>query len=101
MSIPLYNKKVFFLFYPHTLTFRLNGLTIGYVWCEGKCEGKLSPLTLALTPKSVLNPICPVWEQSNGNQNINQTKIKKKNQKTNPCKRLRDKSVILRECFLI
>ena len=48
MSIPLYNKKVFFLFYPHTLTFRLNGLTIGYVWCEGKCEGKLSPLTLAL-----------------------------------------------------
>ena len=68
MSIPLYNKKSFFLFYPHTLTFRLNGLTISYVWCEGKCEGKLSPLTLALTPKSVLNPICPVREQSNGNQ---------------------------------
>ena len=92
MSIPLYNKKSFFFFYPHTLTFHLKRPVYRGFSGEGKCEGKLSPLTLALTPKSVLNPSCPVREQSNGNQNINQTKIKKKNQKTNPCKRLRDKS---------
>ena len=68
MSIPLYNKKVFFLFYPHTLTFRLKRPVYRGFSGEGKCEGKLSPLTLALTPKSVLNSICPVREQSNENQ---------------------------------
>ena len=51
---------------------------------EGKCEGKLSPLTLALTltltPKSVWNPPCPAKAQSksNENQKINQTKKSKK-----------------------
>ena len=91
MSIPLYNKKSFFLFYPHTLTFRLKRPVYRGFSGEGKCEGKLSPLTLALTPKSVLNPL--VLPRYNQNQKINQ--------KTNPCKRLRDKLVILRERFLI
>ena len=48
---------------------------------EGKCEGKLSPLTLVLTPKSVYNPPCPVKVQSKSkeNQNLNQKeKIKKR-----------------------
>ena len=43
-------KNFFSFFYPHTLTFRLNRLTVSHKKCEGKCEGKLSPLTLALTP---------------------------------------------------
>ena len=66
---------------------------------EGKCEGKLSSLTLSLTPKSVYNPPCPVKAQSKSkeNQKINQ---KKKSKKTNPWK---DSvaSVIFRERFLI
>ena len=53
---------------------------------------------VSFPPKSVLNPPCPAKAQSkpNENQKINQTK----NQKTNPCKRLRCISDI-RECFLI
>ena len=39
MSIPLYNKKVFFLFYPHTLTFRLKRPVYRGFSGEGKCEG--------------------------------------------------------------
>ena len=51
MSIPLYNKKsFFFFFYPHTLTFRLKRPVYRGFSGEGKCEGKLSPLTLTLTP---------------------------------------------------
>ncbi len=42
-------KNFFSFFYPHTLTFRLNRLTVSHKKCEGKCEGKLSPLTLTLT----------------------------------------------------
>ena len=53
------NKKKFFFFYPHTLTIRLKRPVYRGFSGEGKCEGKLSPLTFALTPKSVLNPICP------------------------------------------
>ncbi len=76
-------KKVFFFF----------TLTPSHMWLkrpvyrgfsgEGKCEGKLSPLTLALTltltPKSVLNPSCPAKAQSKSNesQKINQTKKSK------------------------
>ena len=49
--------KIFFLFcYPHTLTIRLKRPVYRGFSGEGKCEGKLSPLTLALTPQSVLNP---------------------------------------------
>ena len=74
--------KIFFLFcYPHTLTIRLKRPVYRGFSGEGKCEGKLSPLTLALTPQSVLNPICPVKVQSksNENQNLNQKeKIKKR-----------------------
>ena len=89
------SKKNFFLFFcPHTLTFRLKRPVYRGFKGEGKCEGKLSPLTLALTPKSVWNPSCPVKVQSisKENQNINQKekikkkKSKRKNQKTNPCK---------------
>ena len=65
----------FFFFSPHTLTFRLKRPVYRGFSGEGKCKGKLSPLTLALTPKSVLNPICPVKVQS---------KSKRKNQKTDP-----------------
>ena len=53
-------KKTFFFFYPHTLTIRLKRPVYRGFSGEGKCEGKLSPLTLALTPQSVLNPPCPV-----------------------------------------
>ena len=90
MSIPLYNKKVFFLFYPHTLTFRLKRPVYRGFSGEGKCEGKLSPLTLALTPKSVLNPICPVKVQSKSKEN--QKRIRVKDSAINR---------ILRERFLI
>ena len=57
----VFNENIFFYFVT---------LTPSQMWLkrpvyrgfsgEGKCEGKLSPLTLALTPQSVLNPICPV-----------------------------------------
>ena len=58
-SIP-FLMKIFFLFcYPHTLTIRLKRPVYRGFSGEGKCEGKLSPLTLALTPQSVLNPPCP------------------------------------------
>ena len=53
-------KKLFLFYYPHTLTFRLKRPVYRGFSGEGKCEGKLSPLTLALTPQSVLNPPCPV-----------------------------------------
>ena len=44
------NKKIFFFFYyPHTLTFRLKRPVYRGFSGEGKCEGKLSPLTLTLT----------------------------------------------------
>ena len=76
MSIPLYNKKSFFLFYPHTLTFRLKRPVYRGFSSESKCEGKLSPLTLALTPKSVLNPICPVKEQSKSKENQKRIRVK-------------------------
>ena len=69
-------KKLFLFFYPHTLTFRLKRPVYRGFNGEGKCEGKISPLTFALTPKSVSNPICPVKAQSKS----------KENQKTNPCK---------------
>ena len=42
-------RKFFFFFYPHTLTFRLKRPVYRGFSGEGKCEGKLSPLTLALT----------------------------------------------------
>ena len=77
-------KKLFLFFYPHTLTFRLKRPVYRGFKGEGKGEGKLSPLTLALTfaltPKSVYNPICPAKAQSKSkeNQNINQ-KEKSKN----------------------
>ena len=60
----------FFFFYPHTLTFRLKRPVYRGFSGEGKCEGKLSPLTLALTPKSVLNPICLVKVQSKSKEKI-------------------------------
>ena len=43
-------KKLFFFFYPHTLTFLLKRPVYRGFSGEGKCEGKLSPLTLTLTP---------------------------------------------------
>ena len=43
-------KKLFFFFCPHTLTFRLKRPVYRGFSGEGKCEGKLSPLTLTLTP---------------------------------------------------
>ena len=44
------NKKIFFFFfYPHTLTCRLKRPVYRGFSGEGKCEGKLSPLTLPLT----------------------------------------------------
>ena len=42
-------EKVFLFFYPHTLTFRLKRPVYRGFSGEGKCEGKLSPLTPALT----------------------------------------------------
>ena len=56
------NKKKFFsFFYPHTLTFRLKRSVYRGFSGEGKCEGKLSPLTLALTPSwislAVIRPV--------------------------------------------
>ena len=75
--------KIFFLFcYPHTLTIRLKRPVYRGFSGEGKCEGKLSPLTLALTPQSVLNPICPVKVQS----------MSKENQKEKIKKRIREKT---------
>ena len=50
-------KKLFLFYYPHTLTILLKRPVYRGFSGEGKCEGKLSPLTLALTltltPKSV------------------------------------------------
>ena len=67
------NEKNFFLFfYPHTLTFRLKRPIYRGFKGEGKCEGKLSTLTLTLTQKSVLNPICPAKVQSKEESNENQ-----------------------------
>ena len=67
------NEKNFFLFfYPHTLTFRLKRPVYRGFKGEGKCEGKLSTLTLTLTQKSVLNPICPAKVQSKEESNENQ-----------------------------
>ena len=43
-------KKTFFFFYPHTLTIRLKRPVYRGFSGEGKCEGKLSTLTPALTP---------------------------------------------------
>ena len=65
------NEKNFF-FYPHTLTFRLKRPVYRGFKGEGKCEGKLSTLTLTLTQKSVLNPICPAKVQSKEESNENQ-----------------------------
>ena len=65
-------KKLFFFFYPHTLTFRLKRPVYRGFKGEGKCEGKLSTLTLTLTQKSVLNPICPAKVQSKEESNENQ-----------------------------
>ena len=54
------NKKIFFfIFYPHTLTFRLKRPVYRGFSGEGKCEGKLSPLTLALTTKIRLKFLLP------------------------------------------
>ena len=53
------SKKLFLFCYPHTLTIRLKRPVYRGFSGEGKCEGKLSPLTLALTPQSVYNPLCP------------------------------------------
>ena len=62
---------------------------------EGKCEGKLSPLTLALTTK-ILNPFCPAKAQS---KDKSKNKKSKRKSKKGSVKRLRDKSVIFRERF--
>ena len=43
-------KKLFFFFCPHTLTFRLKRPVYRGFSGEGKCEGKLSTLTLTFTP---------------------------------------------------
>ena len=46
----LKNKKSFFsVFCPHTLTFRFNLLIFSYKPCEGRCEGRIFALTLAIT----------------------------------------------------
>ena len=84
-------KKLFFFFYPHTLTFRLKRPVYRGFKGEGKCEGRKFTLTLTLTQKSVLNPICPAKVQS-------KSKDKSKNESV---KRLRKRSVIIRERFLI
>ena len=47
--VAVYKKKVFFFFYPHTLTFCRNKLTDSKKECEGKCEGKFLALTLTLS----------------------------------------------------
>ena len=75
-------KKVFFCIF---------ALTPSHMWLkrpvyrsfsgEGKCEGKLSPLTLALTPKSKIPLVLP---RHNPNQNENQKINQKLYQKTNP-----------------
>ena len=70
-------KNFFSFFYPHTLTFRLKRPVYRGFSGEGKCEGKLSPLTLTLTPKSVYNPSCPVKVQSMSKENQKE-KIKKR-----------------------
>ena len=76
-------KKVFFFFTLTPSHMRLKRPVYRGFSGEGKCEGKLSPLTLALTltltPKSVLNPSCPAKAQSKSNesQKINQTKKSK------------------------
>ena len=83
----LLKKNFFFFFCPHTLTIRLKRPVYRGFKGEGKGEGKLSPLTLALTPKSVWNPSCPVKAQSisKENQNINQKeKIKKRIREKTP-----------------
>ena len=46
-------KKLFLFYCPHTLTILQKRPVYRGFSGEGKCEGKLSPLTLALTPKSV------------------------------------------------
>ena len=69
-AIPFLMKKLFLFCYPHTLTIRLKRPVYRGFSGEGKCEGKLSPLTLALTLKSVLNPLVLP------RHNPNQTKIK-------------------------
>ena len=43
-------EKKFLFYYPHTLTIRLKRPVYRGFSGEGKCEGKLSPLTLTLTP---------------------------------------------------
>ena len=52
--VAVYKKKVFFFFYPHTLTFCRNRLTDNKKECEGKCEGKFLALTLA--PVEIMAP---------------------------------------------
>ena len=49
----VFNENFFLFCYPHTLTIRLKRPVYRGFSGEGKCEGKLSPLTLALTPQSV------------------------------------------------
>ena len=66
------SQNFFLFFYPHTLTFRLKRPVYRGFKGEGKCEGKLSTLTLTLTQKSVLNPICPAKVQSKEESNENQ-----------------------------
>mgnify|MGYP004607132255 CR=1 FL=1 len=54
-------KKTFLFCYPHTLTIRLKSPVYRGFSGEGKCEGKLSPLTLTLTPSwislAVIRPV--------------------------------------------
>ena len=42
-------KKLFFFFYPHTLTIRLKRPVYRGFGGEGKCEGRIFTLTLAIT----------------------------------------------------
>ena len=54
-------KKLFLFSNPHTLTIRLKRPVYRGFSGEGKCVGKLSPLTLALTPSwislAVIRPV--------------------------------------------
>ena len=54
-------KKLFLFCYPHTLTIRLKRPVYRGFSGEGKCEGKLSPLTLTLTPSwislAIIRPV--------------------------------------------
>ena len=54
-------KKTFLFCCPHTLTIRLKSPVYRGFSGEGKCEGKLSPLTLTLTPSwislAVIRPV--------------------------------------------